>query len=78
MCFVNMLQVSWPPGGECESAQAGWPQARCEATPAVSASPCQCTPPSAIDLLTDIPKQLYSLMMQLVVLSSRWAGCVVA
>jgi hypothetical protein len=60
------------------SAQAGWPHARCEATPAVSASPCQCTPPSDINLLMDILKQLYSLMMELVVLFSRWVSCVVA
>jgi hypothetical protein len=60
------------------SAQAGWLHARCEATPTFPASPCQYTPPPAINLVTDIPKQLSSLIVKLVVFSSRWVCCVVA
>lgn len=77
-CFVHVgrcrtFGVAW----RVREAQAGWLHARCEATPELSASPCQYTPQPVTSMLTSLPKQLYSLVVELVVLISRCMRCVV-
>lgn len=73
--YCHVVEDVEPCGGEHGSRNPG---ARMSAVKPQSASPCQCAPPQVMDMLTHLPKQLYSMLEELVVLFCRCLVCVAA
>lgn len=75
-CIV-ILSICKVCGGVGENVRSRQRRRAKPALPAASASPCQYAPPQIIDMFKYIPKQLYSLFEELVVLYSRCVQCMV-
>jgi hypothetical protein len=75
---LNRMEVCGGCGWQMRHARGGWLHARCEGKNRRSARPGQYALPCTNELLNNIPKQLCSHAMKLVVLFGRCALCVVA
>jgi hypothetical protein len=75
---LKRMEVCGGCGWQMRHARGGWLHARCEGKNRKSAGPGQYALPCIKELLNNIPKQLCSHAMKLVVLFGRCAQCVVA